>query len=76
MASGFCAELICTKCGAFWCDRGCNTDSGPDPKRVERWNKEGKPKWSGKFDTSGGVYGPESRTRCRYCGGDEVVWWH
>lgn len=31
-----CIEVVCTKCGAGYCARGCGTQWQPDTKQVEK----------------------------------------
>lgn len=35
-----CIEVICSRCGAIYCLRGCGTDFPADKEYLEQWLKE------------------------------------
>ena len=44
-----CINLICTKCGARWCCRGCGYSVGPSKERLDKFMKR-KKEWAEKFE--------------------------
>ncbi len=67
-----CIDLICTDCGASWCDRGCGYGSPPNLEYLNKWI-EMKQKWNNKFK-NGSKFNPSytQGESCHHCNSRKI----
>lgn len=66
-----CVNGICMECGASWCMRGCNYDSGPSKERLAQFVQNENER-AAKYNQKPHFL-KATDERCDYCSSDNVV---